>query len=165
MGNVLTKCHLLVQVQEWWPQGLMSTTLSLNMELPTSLGRHFARELTHLLISLILIIVNLLKRLHLNGWNVCQHLEHCTMVFEITLAPLQIRCWLFQNSVVQTAQTSSCRGKEWQFINCCHSSCLLRVFVLSWQHHNQYKIEKWNFVVREIQIVKLIQICLRHQTC
>jgi len=81
MGNVLTKCNLLVQVQEWWPQGLMSTTLSLNMELPTSLGRHFARELTHSLISLILIIVNLLKRPHLNGWNVCQHLEHCTMVF------------------------------------------------------------------------------------
>ena len=131
MRNVLTKCPLSIQVQEWWPQGLMYTTLSLNMELPTSLGRHFARELMHLLISLILIIVNLLKRLHLNGWNVCQHFEHCTMVFLWNyFAPLQTRWWLFQNSLVQTAQTSSCRGKEWQFINCCHSSCLPRVFIL-----------------------------------
>jgi len=162
MRNVLTKCPFLVQVQEWWPQGLMSTTLSLNKELPTSLGRHFARELTHLLISLILIIVNLLKRLHLNGWNVCQHLEHCTIVFVGNCFGTITDQMLV---VSKFSSTFSFRGKEWQFINCCHSACHLRVFVLSWWCHNQYKIEKWNFVVREVQIVKLIQICLRHQTC
>jgi hypothetical protein len=51
------------------------------MELLISLGRRFARELMHSLTSLILIIENLLRKLHLNGSNVCQHLERCTMVF------------------------------------------------------------------------------------